>query len=364
MHIAHLETGRHVYGGARQVLVLARGLGARGVGCTVVCTAGSPVAHEAARLGLAVRELPMGGDLDVGFTRRLARLLADLRPDLLHVHSRRGADWLGGRAARRAAVPAVITRRVDRPESWLAATLKYRPYARIVAISAAIRGQLERAGVAAGRIRLIRSATEPALAQPAWSRERLAREFGLDPAQMLVGCVAQLIPRKGHELLLEAWRSVHGALPGARLLVFGEGPLERALRQGARRAGVEGTVLFAGFRPDLPAFLGRLDLVVHPALAEGLGLAVLEAQAAGVPVVAFRAGGVPEIVADGETGYLVRTGDAAALAIAVTGLLESPARLRAFGEAAWARVARDFRVADMVEAHLTLSGELLETHSP
>jgi glycosyltransferase involved in cell wall biosynthesis len=361
MHVVHLETGRHVYGGARQVLLLARGLKGRGVAGTLVCTAGSPVAAEAARSGLPVRELPMRGDLDLRFIARLARLLDELQPDLLHVHSRRGADWLGGRAARRAGIPAVLTRRVDRPEAWLTAALKYRPYARVIVISQAIRGQLEGAGVAAARIALIRSTVDPQLLEPAWSRERLAREFALDPRALLVGCVAQLIPRKGHGQLLDAWKDVAAACPTARLLLFGQGPLEGELRRRVRATGLESSVILAGFRPDLPAFLGRLDVLVHPALAEGLGLAVLEAQAAGVPVVAFRAGGVPEIVADGRTGYLVRTGDAQALGIALTGLLQNDARRRAFGEAAWAWVAREFRLADMVDAHLTLYRDLLET---
>ncbi len=363
MQIVHLETGRHLYGGARQALILVRGLQARGVGGTLVCTAGGEVGAEARRLGLPVRELPMSGDFDFGFTRRLAALLGELEPDILHVHSRRGADWMGGRAARRLRLPAVLTRRVDRPEGWLG-RLKYRPYGRVVAISTAIRHQLEAVGLRPPRLVLIRSAVEPALQDPAWSRERLVREFALDPRCQLVGCVAQLIPRKGHLELLDAWRAVADACPTARLLLFGQGPLEGYLRRRVHALGLEGSVVFAGFRADLGTFLGRLDVLVHAALEEGLGLAVLEAQAAGVPVVAFRAGGVPEIVIDGRTGYLVRSGDAPAFAIALTELLQNDARRKACGAAAWERAAREFRVADMVDAYLTLYRDLAETPRP
>lgn len=364
MRVVHLETGRHVYGGARQVLLLARGLKARGVEVVLACTAGGAVAAEARRQGLEVRELPMAGDLDWLFRRRLTRLLREVNPDLLHVHSRRGADWWGGRAARRAGVPAVLTRRVDRAERPWLARWKYRPYARVVAISGAIRRQLEDAGLEATRLPVVRSAVDPQLAEPAWSRERLAREFALDPRCRLVGCVAQLIPRKGHDLLLAAWPRIVDACPGARLLLFGQGPREGELHRLVAARGLQGSVILAGFRPDLPAFLGRLDLLVHAATAEGLGLAVLEAQAAGVPVVAFRAGGVPEIVADQRTGYLVRTGDTEALALGVTDLLVNEARRRAFGEAAWDWVAREFRVTDMVQGYLTLYREVIETPVP
>jgi hypothetical protein len=109
MHVVHLETGRHLSGGARQVLLRARGLKARGVETTLACTAGGAMAAEAARQGLAVRALPMHGDVDIAFIGRFARQLREIRPDLVHVHSRRGADWLGGIAARRAGVPAVLS---------------------------------------------------------------------------------------------------------------------------------------------------------------------------------------------------------------------------------------------------------------
>jgi glycosyltransferase involved in cell wall biosynthesis len=361
MRVVHLETGRHLYGGARQVLLLARGLKERGVEITLACTAGSAIAAEAARQGLAIRELAMHGDLDLPFVGRFTRLLRELRPDLVHVHSRRGADWLGGIAARRAGVRAVLTRRVDRPENRLVAAFRYRPYARVVAISAAIRAQLEASGLAPGRLCVIRSAVDPKVLEPAWSRERLAREFALDPRAELIGCVAQLIPRKGHGLLIESWGSVARAHPGARLLLFGQGPLEARLRQLILAAGLGGSVILAGYRADMLSFLARLDLLVHPALAEGLGLAVLEAQAAGVPVVAFRSGGVPEIVADGHTGCLVNTGDVPALTRAITELLGNPARRRALGEEARRRALGEFGVADMVSAHLTLYRDLIET---
>ena len=218
--------------------------------------------------------------------------------------------------------------------------------------------------MAPARLALIRSAVDAQLLEPAWSRERLAREFALDPRCQLVGCVAQLIPRKGHELLIEAWRDVAAACPDARLLLFGQGPLEARLRRSIRAAGLEGSVILAGFRTDLPAFLGRLDLLVHPGAGGG-------ARARGAGGAGRRRcrwwrsapGGVPEIVADGRTGYLVRAGDAPAMAIALTELLQNEARRRAFGEAAWAWVAQEFRVADMVGAHLTLYRELIETRA-
>lgn len=359
MHIVHLETGRHLYGGARQVLELVTGLHSAGVAATLVCPPGSAIGEAGAAMGLTVRTLAIGGDLDALFARRFRHLLRELQADLAHVHSRRGADTWGGRGARLAGIPVVLTRRVDSPDgpfgSW-----KYRYYDRVIAISEAIRAQLAEAGVPGERITVIPSTVDAAACAPSWTREQLRAAFGFDRQALLVACIAQLIPRKGHATLLDAWPAVIAAVPGAQLLLFGAGPVEGGIRRRLADPLLGGSVRLAGFRPDLRQFLGRMDLVVHPAAREGLGLAVLEAQAARVPVIACRAGGIPEIVRDGETGLLVPPGDATALATAIVALARDPARRRAMGEAARASAAR-FAPLRMIEAHLTLYRSLLDT---
>ncbi len=100
MHVLHLESGQRLYGGARQVLYLIDGLADQGVDSTLVCPVGSEIAVAGKSLGLPVRELPMHGALDLGFILRFRRLIGQLEPDVIHVHSRRGGDTMGGLAAR------------------------------------------------------------------------------------------------------------------------------------------------------------------------------------------------------------------------------------------------------------------------
>jgi glycosyltransferase involved in cell wall biosynthesis len=245
---------------------------------------------------------------------------------------------------------------VDNPDIPVLGTLKYLAYDRVVAISAAIRAQLDSEGLPAAKLRTIRSAVDADACQPTWTPERFLEEFGLARAHRVVAVVAQLIPRKGHALLLEAWPMIRNRCPDARLLVFGTGPLQAELEN---LAGLGGTVTFAGFRPDLRAFLGRVDLLVHPATREGLGIGLLEAQAAGVPVVAFAAGGVPEAVADRVTGVLVEPGNPAALAEAVIALLDEPNRRQRLGAAAADRIRAEFSPDRMVESHIELYREVL-----
>jgi len=356
MHVLHLEAGRHLYGGPRQVLYLLRGLVGAGVRCSLVAPAGSELASAAMATGATVHAVPLGGDLDILAVGRLFALLREARPDLVHVHSRRGADFFGAVAARLSGTPALLTRRVDHPDRGWLATRKYAGYARIVAISQAVLAQLRAAGLPDSRLALVRSAVAGDDWTPGIDRAALLERLGLGGDALLVAVVAQLIPRKGHELLLRAWPAVRAACPAARLLVCGAGPLRAAL---AAQAAGESGVLFTGFCPDLREWLGHVDLLVHPALAEGLGVAVLEAQAAGVPVIASNAGGLPEAIADGRSGLLVPPGDAEALAAAMASLLADAPRRAALGAGGRAHVSANFSVAAMTGGYLALYREIL-----
>ena len=143
------------------------------------------------------------------------------------------------------------------------------------------------------------------------------------------------------------------------MLLFGEGELERTLRADVTARGLDDIIRFEGFREDLDRWVGAFDLFVHPALAEGLGVATLKAQAAGVPVVAFRAGGVPEAVQDGTSGILVAPGDTAALTRAIAALMDDGERRARYGAAGRARMREKFSVETMTERHLDLYERLL-----
>jgi len=359
MHVVHLETGRNLYGGAQQVLYLLAGLDAAGVRNTLVCPPDSAIRRAADNAGVNVHTIPMAGDLDVGFSRRFGQWLAVHKPDLLHVHSRRGADMWGGLAARRAGVPAMLSRRVDNPEVPLLGRIKYRMYQRVVAISNDIEMQLRTAGVPDSKLRLVHSAVDAAACQPDWTREQFRTAFDLQGDELAIICVAQLITRKGQQFLLDAWPSVLGTCPQARLILFGQGAEEARLLDQVRQAGLSESVRFAGFRADIRSFLGHADLLVHPALREGLGICLLEAQAAGLPVVATRAGGIPEAVAEGVSGVLVPPQDSPALAAAITAVLSDPDERARLGAGGRAHVAQDFSVPSMVSGNLKVYEALL-----
>lgn len=359
MKILHLETGLNLYGGAQQVLYLLDALADDPSEHLLVSAIGSDVGEAARAAGHRAREVTMRGDHDLGFLPRMRRVLAEEQPDILHAHSRRGADLLGGLAAWRSGVRAVVSRRVDNPEPrWLAA-MRYRPYIRIVAISNAIERMLTDAGIDRRRITVIPDCVDPEPFSGPPERGWLRDEFGLPAEAPVAGVIAQLIERKGHRYLLEAMPAVLSACPELRVIFFGQGPMQDLLEREIGRRGLSERVLMAGFRDDMVRVIPALDLVVHPALAEGLGVALLQAAAAAVPVVGFAAGGVCQAVDPGRTGLLVPPGDAEALSRAMVRVLTDPALGRSLGEAGRARVRSEFTPERMAARHLALYREVL-----
>lgn len=354
MKVLHLEAGRHVYGGALQVILLVEGLARRGVDNLLVVPVGSPVEEEARRRNLPVSPLPMAGDADLAFPVRFRQLLREERPDLVHIHSRRGADTLGGLTTKIARIPAVLSRRVDNPEPGWILGGKYRLFDAVIAISEAIRRILIQGGIPEEKVFCVHSALDPTPFQGPCPRAEFLQEFNFSEGLRFVGMAAQFIPRKGHETLLDAVPSILKDHPTTRFLLFGRGPLREQLAERVRKMGLAESVLLPGFRTDLPKILPCLDLLVHPASMEGLGITLLQASAAGVPIVASGAGGIPEAVAHGETGLLVEPGDSAGLAEAVNSLLADPEKAGNMGAEGRRRIRDLFSVERMVEGNLAV----------
>ena len=357
MKILHIEAGRNLYGGALQALYLMRGLAERGHENALICPAGSELARAAACA--EVHPMTMGGDLDLRLILKFRRHLRSHRPDLVHLHSRIGADVMGGIACRLEGVPVVHSRRVDNPEPRWMVALKYRLHDRVIAISEGIGRVLLTAGLPAEKLRLVRSAVDRESFDHPCDRARLTRALGVPTQARPVGIVAQLIERKGHRFLIAALPPLVAEFPRLRVLIFGKGPLEPDLRRRVADAGLADHVQFVGFRDDLPDLLPGLELLVHPATLEGLGVSLLQAASAGLPIVASEVGGIPEAVHHGDNGLLVPLGDSRALGAAIATLLRDGQLARRMGAAGKELMRREFSLDTMVEGNLAVYRELL-----
>ena len=354
MKILHVETGRHFLGGPQQVVYLINALRERGHENTLVCPPDSGIDGAARLAGIRVQNLFCAGDLDLPFAYRLSQFLKDHAPDIVHCHSRRGADMLGGLAASLADIPAVVSRRVDNTEMRILASLRYKPFEKIIAISEAIARVLRDHDVEEERIAVIRSAVDAGQFEKATDIDSFRAEFGLADDAFTIAAAGQLINRKGHRYLLDAIARLAVKHQQLRVVVFGDGPLNTELRAQASSLGLGGVVQFAGFRDDLDDFIGCFDMLVHPALTEGLGVAALKAAAAGLPVVGFDSGGLNEAVEHELTGLLVPAGQSVELAVAIERLMTDDLLRKQMGTAARARMQKDFSIATMADQHIAL----------
>ncbi|MEX2120776.1 MAG: glycosyltransferase family 4 protein [Pirellulales bacterium] len=184
--------------------------------------------------------------------------------------------------------------------------------------------------------------------------------FALAPDAPLVVYTGRLHEMKGLDHLLSAWPAVLARHPGARLWLVGEGPFRPRLIEQIENLGLSTSVLLAGLYDDVEDFLLAADVFVLPSLEEGMSVALLEAMAAGLPVVASSIAANAPLVEDGRHGRLVPPGDSAALAAALAELLEQPDAAARLGSSARERVEARFSIARMVEAHLELFDRLLE----
>lgn len=351
LRIAHIDAERRFSGGEVQVRLLMTGLAERGHDGVLICPPRSVMAKAAARRGETVCAVPMRGDADAVAVWRLARRLRRMPVDLVHLHTGRAA-WLGGAAAWLAQRPALVTRRMDRPiRPGLRTRLIYERWSRrVVAIAPAIAEQLRAGGVPAERIAVIPSAVDPARVQPRRDRATVRHTFGAG-AEPVILTVSALVARKGLDVLLDAVAALAGRGLLPHVWLAGEGPERQALAARAAALGLDGRVQLLGPVRAVADLLAACDVFVLPSRREGLGVAALEAMAAGRAVVASAVGGLATAVVDQRTGLLVPPGDAAALADALERLLRDPAWRERLAAAGPSRVAEGFLPAQMVAAY-------------
>ena len=361
LRIAHIDAEHDFSGGEVQVFLLMQGLAVRGDENLLLCPPRSAAEAEARRRGIACAAVPMRNDADVAAVWRLAqRVRRDI--DIVHLHTGRAA-WLGGLASRLAGVPAVVTRRMDRPvRPGMRTRLIYQHLTRhVVAIAPGVMARLTAGGVPAARITCIPSAVDLARVQPRRGGGALRADYGAASDDPVLLALAALVPRKGLDVLLDAVAMLGQRGMRPRVWIAGEGPERAALAAQAARLGVDRQLTMLGAATEIGDLLAACDVFVLPSRREGLGVAALEAMAAGRAVVASAVGGLGDAVVDGRTGLLVPPADPAALADALATLLGDAALRARLGAAGPARIAEGFLPDQMAEAYRRLYHDVLDS---
>jgi L-malate glycosyltransferase len=350
----HIDTARTWRGGQNQVLLTVNGLRELGHRAALVAHPDGELRRRAAE-GMELIDLAPRTEMDLSAAWRLARVVKQLGPDVIHAHDAHGiamaslALSIGASSMKGRSAPALVAaRRLDfhlRRNSF--SRWKHRQVDCYIAASEAIRQMLIADGVPADRTVTVHDGidVDHVVAAPPVN---VHEAFWLPHQAPVVGNVAALVPHKGQRHLIEAAHLVVREMPDARFVILGEGELREPLERQVREYHLEKHVLLPGFRTDVLGCIKGFDLFVLSSVTEGLGSSLLDAMACSRAIAATSAGGIPEVVVDGENGLLVPPRDHAAMAGAIVRLLNDQPLRRQMGEAGLARVRSRFTVERMV----------------
>jgi L-malate glycosyltransferase len=361
MFSLHIDTARTWRGGQGQVMHTVMGLRARRLRTALVA---HPEGELYRRMSEGTDLIPLAprNEIDLAAAWRLSRVVKQLNPDVIHAHDPHAVAM----AATALSIvspspppPLVASRRIEfRVAQNSFSKWKYGRVDCFVAISEAVRERLIADGVPRHKTTVVHEGVDV---------ERIVQlptgnvhaTFYLPTHAPIVGNIGALVPQKGQQHLIDAAAIVVRAVPDSRFVICGDGELRQALEEQIKRKHLERHVFLAGFRADVLELLKGFDLFALSSLHEGLCTSLVDAMAASKAAVATHVGGVPEVLVDGETGFLVPPRDHDALADRIIALLKDKTRRAHMGEAALKRARKRFTVDHMVEGTLATYKRLL-----
>ncbi len=329
MTVLHVSTAKSWRGGEQQLAYLTTALNEFGVDQVVLCPVESPLSERMLDASIKVTTFKSRGVLDFNLARTIKTLCTSKSFDIIHCHDSHAhsatvlsAYHFGNRT------PVVVSRRVDFPVSGnILSKWKYNHPCihRMICVSEAIRSISAPAIKDTSKLTVVHSGIDLSKYQKQTGYRKLKEELSLNDSNKIVGNLSALADHKDYPTFLRTASEVIKSDPSVHFIIAGTGPEEKRIKKIIRDLKIEDHVHLLGFRDDVVEVMQSLDVFLITSVTEGLGTIVLEAFAAGVPVVATRAGGIPEMVEDEVTGLLTQPGDADSLAKATLRLLQDPA---------------------------------------
>jgi glycosyltransferase involved in cell wall biosynthesis len=332
--------------------------------------AGSVAALAPVRLALRLVQRAVNFTRSIRRVQRYRRLLKSERIEAVHLNNSimRSHDWMI--AARLTGIPCLTHERGYNPSYSRVTKAFGRRLAKIISVSQAVRDYMVQHGMSGERVTVMYDGLDVSQLRPERSPEEIRRVFQIEADQPVLGIVGNIRHWKGQEVVVRAMSLVRGRYPRAVCLLVGATAkadqwYEDRLRALVQQLGLERNVVFAGYQSNPCELLDVMDVCVHASIQpEPFGMVVLEAMARRKPLIGSRAGGVPEIVVEGVTGYTYPPGDWKELSARVIELLGDPARARDMGERGYQRVIADFQVDKYVRDIEALYGRVLSGANP
>lgn len=351
--ILQVSAAHTIAGAEMHLITLAREFGARGHRVLITTFTGRPFGDRLREMGLDVRPVTLGLRWKVAprALREMVKLIRAEKVDIVHTHLST-SSINGTIAARLAGIPAVSTvHGLNHKGSFLLAH-------HLITVSEAAKANLRRQRVPEEKITVVHNGVDLRRFSSPRPREEARRRLNLPPDALVVGNIARLAEIKGYQYALEAIAKVKHEWPTLRYVIVGQGSELPMWQAQVRTLGIGDHVVFLGFRADVPEILSALDVLLFPSLMEAMPMALLEAMAMRVPVVATNVGGIPEVLGEG-TGILVPPKDSDAIAGALRRLLKDPQARQRLGAAGRQRVEKNFTLELMVDGTLEVYRRLV-----
>lgn len=371
-HILHLISSSGLLGAERVLLELAEYSRRAGLKVAIGIfqnhkNPNSELAKVASTLGLKVQVFPCRWRFDPKTISLIRAFIYREQINILHSHGYKGNFY--ALMATRDKIPWIITN-----HNWTRTTFKLKVYAfldllltrfakKVVVVSDEIASRLLKCGVSPHKIVVIDNGIDLQQFSSPKRNSLLKKCLEIEEKSKVIGTIARLTKEKGHIYLIEAARNIVSVFPGTTFLIVGDGNERDRLEKRVMESGLKDKVIFTGQRKDIIDILSILDIFVLPSITEGLPIALLEALASQLPVVATNVGAVPKVIINRETGLLIEPRSVASLINAISELLSDWERARQFGYRGYQKVEKEFSAQCMADRYFNLYSEVLSETS-
>jgi glycosyltransferase involved in cell wall biosynthesis len=360
--ILHIDTEKEWRGGQQQVIYLFQGLLKKGITTSLVCQPSSGLADFCTANDLPFYPVRMSGELDILAAFKIAGITRRCKFDILHLHSAHAIS-LGLLTKLFYSSPKLIgVRRVDfNIRNHIFSRMKYKScfLDRIVCISDGIKKVLAEDGIPPEKIAMIRSGIDINKFSQVPDDKSIRELYKIPENHTIIGTVAAMVGHKDYPTLLHAASQVIRKIPDITFLAVGCGPDVERIKKLHKKLQLDDRFLFAGSQEDVGPFLKSFDIFIMASKLEGLGTSILDAQALGLPIIATRTGGIPEIVEHNRSGVLVPPQDPTAMAVAIIELFEDESKRKTLGNNAKESV-HNYSIEKTIEETLQLYRDLVD----
>jgi glycosyltransferase involved in cell wall biosynthesis len=357
--VAHLRDSGGIFGAERVILTIGKNIDKR-FRMILICMReadgkSDPLMKRAKEVGIPVIPVDIRGKMDIASIFRIRKILRNNQVRILHSHGFK-SNLYGLLASMNLGIKRILTDGGTTRDSIrkrfyvrMDETITYQHYDRIIAVSPEIRDRLAKRNIGAGKVVLIENGIDPSLYETDSAEGDGPVSLPTDRGEPIFAVIGRLFPDKGHRYFLQSFSGIVEKKPASVALIIGDGPSEEEIRRQVMELNLGNNVILCGRRQDMKNIYDRIDYLVIPSLTEGLPYVLLEAMSCKVPVLATDVGGIPGLVINGVTGYLVPPGDAVSLQKGMEEMADNPKRSEAMAENAYNLVREKYSAKRMVD---------------